>query len=314
MSNEFSEHRAHSAEYFGDTRDFWWNHDFLELMAARWRLSSVREVLDVGCGVGHWGRLLGSVLPQDARVTGVDRDPIWVEKATERARAAGLEGRFSYQAALAESLPFAENSFDLVTCQTVLIHAKDPRVTLAEMIRVARPGGLIAVAEPNNVASSLVLDSTSFGAPIDEIITLARFQLRCERGKAALGQGNNSSGDILPSLFTRAGLLDVRAYLNDKASPVLPPYASPEQRTLVDEITDFSSRNFWIWSREDTWRYFAASGGTKEEFEACWAVVRSRQRRVSDAIWSSSFATGGGAIVYLVSGVKPAPYGARAPA
>src|SRR5262249_43678971 len=108
--------------------------------------------------------------------------------------------------------------------------------------------------------------------------------------------------------------LDVRVYLSDKASPVLPPYASPEQRALVDEITQLSSRNFWIWSREDTWRYFAASGGTKDEFEACWAVVRSRQRRGSDAIWSGTFATGGGAIMYLVSGMKPAPYMVRPPA
>src|SRR4051812_44633049 len=154
MGNEFSEHSSHSAEYFGDTRDFWWNQDFLELMATRWHLGAVREVLDVGCGVGHWGQLLSSLMPSDARVTGVDRDPFWVEKATERARAAGLEGRFNYSAALADALPFPENTFDLVTCQTVLIHAKDPRATLAEMIRVVRPGGLVAVAEPNNVASS----------------------------------------------------------------------------------------------------------------------------------------------------------------
>lgn len=28
----------HSAEYFGEQRDFWWNHDFLQLMARRWNL------------------------------------------------------------------------------------------------------------------------------------------------------------------------------------------------------------------------------------------------------------------------------------
>src|SRR5262249_18529583 len=149
------------------------------------------------------------------------------------------------------------------------------------MIRVTKPGGLVAVAEPNNIASSLVLDSTSFGATIDEILTLTKFQLRCERGKQMLGQGNSSTGDILPSFFAKLGLADVRVYLSDKASPVLPPYASPEQRALVDEIVDLSSRNFWIWSRDETFRYFSASGGTKDEFEACWAVVRSRQRRVS---------------------------------
>jgi hypothetical protein len=39
--------KPHSADYFGDTRDFWWNHDFLKLMSARWNLADVRRALDV---------------------------------------------------------------------------------------------------------------------------------------------------------------------------------------------------------------------------------------------------------------------------
>jgi hypothetical protein len=35
------------AAFDGDWRDLWWNQDFLELMAVRWRLSDVRSVLDV---------------------------------------------------------------------------------------------------------------------------------------------------------------------------------------------------------------------------------------------------------------------------
>ena len=57
MANEFRSLDSHSAEYFGDTRDYWWNADFLELMGKRLSLDRARDVLDVGCGVGHWGRL-----------------------------------------------------------------------------------------------------------------------------------------------------------------------------------------------------------------------------------------------------------------
>jgi ubiquinone/menaquinone biosynthesis C-methylase UbiE len=57
-----------------------------------------------------------------ARVQGVDREAFWVEKAAARATAHGLADRFSYQVAVAEKIPFADASFDLVTCQTVLIH------------------------------------------------------------------------------------------------------------------------------------------------------------------------------------------------
>ena len=155
MANEFRTLNSHSAEYFGDTRDYWWNVDFLELIGKRLSFDHVQDVLDVGSGVGHWGQLLANVLPHNARVQGVDRDPLWVEKAAGRAAAHGLADRFTYQVAVAEKLPFADASFDLVTCQTVLIHTPDPGAVVDEMIRVARPGGLILAAEPNNIARAL---------------------------------------------------------------------------------------------------------------------------------------------------------------
>jgi SAM-dependent methyltransferase len=305
MANEFREHGSHSAEYFGDSRDYWWNEDFIKLMAERWRLHRVHEALDVGCGVGHWGRLLSVVLPEGARVTGVDRDPFWIEKAAERAQARGQDGRFRYLVGLADKLPFDNDSFDLVTCQTVLIHVPDPRAVIAEMIRVTKPGGLVAVAEPNNAAGALLLDSSTLDAHIDEILALARFQLACERGKASLGEGDNSVGDRIPALFHALGLEGVRVYLGDKASPLLPPYDLPEQRANADEMRDLFRRDFWIWSRADTLRYFTAGGGAADAFEACWASARAQRRRAVDALAEGTFTSAGGGFTYLVSGNKP---------
>jgi len=48
LGNEFKGQATHSAEHFGDTRDHWWNVSFLQLMAMRWKLDAVRDVLDVG--------------------------------------------------------------------------------------------------------------------------------------------------------------------------------------------------------------------------------------------------------------------------
>ena len=56
--------------------------------------------------------------------------------------------RFRYRVADAKTLPFPDASFDLVTCQTLLIHLADPSAVIAEMARVARPGGLVLAAEP----------------------------------------------------------------------------------------------------------------------------------------------------------------------
>jgi SAM-dependent methyltransferase len=305
MANEFRTLESHSAEYFGDTRDHWWNLDFLQLMGTRLSLERVRDVLDVGCGVGHWGRLLAHVLPSSARIEGVDRDPLWVEKAAARAAAQGLADRFSYQVAVAEQLPFADASFDLVTCQTLLIHAPDPGAVVDEMIRVARPGGLVLAAEPNNVASALILNSLSFYDPVEDILARVRLQLTCERGKAALGEGNNSVGDLVPGLFAARDLVDIRVYLNDKTNALLPPYDSAAQRAMLDEHADFEQREFWIWSRVDTQRYFLAGGGRAEDFDGLWSIATGGSDRLEQAITARSCSDAGAVVGYLVAGRKP---------
>src|ERR1700690_1896221 len=146
----------HSAESVGDTRDHWWNDDFIQMVAKRWRLESARSILDVGCGIGHWSRVLARIVDHPARLVGIDRGPRWLEEAARRAAAAGLSQRCSYAEGVAESLPFQDGAFDIVTCQTLLIHVRNPAAVISEMVRVTRPRGLVIVAEPTNAASPLV--------------------------------------------------------------------------------------------------------------------------------------------------------------
>lgn len=305
MANEFRTLDSHSAEYFGDTRDYWWNRDYIELIGRRLAFDRVRDVLDVGCGVGHWTQLLASALPADAQVIGVDRDPIWIDKATGRAAALGLSDRFHYRVSDAQTLPFADASFDLVTCQTVLIHVADPRAVIAEMARVTRVGGLVLVAEPNNVATSLVMNSITFNDPVEEVLAAVRLQLICERGKAALGEGNNSVGDLVPGFFVASGLGDVVVYLNDKTNAFLPPYGTPEQRAMLEERQDFEARDFWIWNRSDTLRYFLAGGGVAAEFDSLWTSVIGGAGKFETAVADRTYSHSGAGINYLVAGRKP---------
>jgi SAM-dependent methyltransferase len=304
LTNEFRTLESHSAEYFGDTRDYWWNPDYIELMGRRLAFDQVRDVLDVGCGLGHWTQVLASALPADAQVIGVDRDPLWIDKATERVAALGISHRFLYRLSDAQTLPFPDASFDLVTCQTVLIHVVDPRAVITEMARVTRPGGLVLAAEPNNVSTSLVLNSIAFNDPIEEIVSCVRLQLICERGKAALGEGNNSVGDVVPGLFVASGLTDVVVYLNDKTNAFLPPYSTPEQRAMLEERKDFETRDFWIWKRDDTLRYFLAGGGVDAQFDALWASVTGGVERFEKAVSDRTYSHSGAALHYLVAGRK----------
>lgn len=294
----------HSAEYFGEGRDYWWNQDFIALMAKRLDFSRVRSVLDVGCGVGHWGRVLVAALPSEAVLTGVDRESEWVTKATNLAAKAGLGGRFRYQQGDATRLPFADNTFDLVTCQTVLIHLPDPLLGLREMLRVLKPGGLVLAVEPCNLANHSVVHSLSDSIPTDEMVDAYRMQLTCQRGKKAAGEGFSSVGDLVPGLMASLGVRDVRVHQGDKAGAMFPPYDTPEQRAEIRQMRDWTGREFWVWSKADTRRYFLAGGGLASEFERLWNLVMRHQRDILAGIDAGTYHCAGGGVTYLVSGRK----------
>jgi SAM-dependent methyltransferase len=296
---------GHSAIWFGDPRDFWWNLDFLELVARRLGLDRVRSVLDVGCGVGHWGRTLEPVLSPEALVTGVDPEPEWVEEATRRAEAAGLGDRFSYARAAVESLPFEDASFDLVTCQTVLIHVADARAALREMLRVTKPGGLVLAAEPNNRASVLVDSSAGAGAPVEKRLDRARFVLLCERGKEALGEGNLSVGDLVPGYFAEAGAVAIQTFLSDKASMLIPPYEGEEQQALRADILGQEGTSGFGWTREEALRLYLAGGGTEPEFDATWERLTRETVRDAQAVREGRFHSGGGTLMYVIAARRP---------
>lgn len=297
--------KPHSAEYFGDQRDFWWNPDFMALMAKRWKLSEARSILDAGCGIGHWGRVLSPFLSAEASLIGVDREPEWVKKAAATAEAKGLS-RFTYRQGNANALPFDDAQFDLVTCQTLLIHVPDPRATLQELARVLKPGGLLVLSEPNNLAGSLVRDSENFNGDIEVLMAAVRLQALCERGKAALGLGNNSVGDLLPGLLHAAGLEDLQVYLSDKATLTLPNQSTPGQAAALTQTEDWLARDFWIWEKTETESYFRAGGGTPAEFPKLWANAMDYGRRSFQAAKEQRLSAVQAGFQYLMSGRKPA--------
>jgi ubiquinone/menaquinone biosynthesis C-methylase UbiE len=291
----------HSAAYFGAQRDFWWNGDFLRLMAERLELVGVRHVLDVGAGLGHWGHSLAAVLSPDTTVVGIERERAWVEEARRRA----ASDRFRYEEGVAEALPFEDASFDLVTCQTVLIHVADPRAVIREMLRVTKPGGLVLAVEPNNRMAMLLGTSVNAGATIDQLVGLVRFGLTCERGKKALGEGDSSVGDLVPGLLAQEGAVAVEVFLSDKPSVLVPPYESEDQQALSSHYLEEAARGGFGWSREEARRYFVAGGGAESEFEREWECRTSESAEAAEAVADGTFHTAGGSLMYLVSGRRP---------
>jgi demethylmenaquinone methyltransferase/2-methoxy-6-polyprenyl-1,4-benzoquinol methylase len=118
----------------------------------RWRRFLVSKVnaipgswvLDVATGTGLVARELAR---KNVRVVGLDQSPDMVRRGLDAVRERGLDGRVRFALGQAQALPFADGAFDAVTFTYLLRYVDDPAATVAELVRVLRPGGVMASLE-----------------------------------------------------------------------------------------------------------------------------------------------------------------------
>jgi SAM-dependent methyltransferase len=304
--------RAHSEEQFGEQRDFWWRPDFLRVMAERWRLSDASSLVDVGCGLGHWSMLLYPFLKANATLVAIDPETKWIKEAPARffARFPSVNReRFTFKRGDAKALPLPSGTYDVVTCQTVLMHLGDPFGALREMVRIAKPGGIIIAAEPNNLFNIMAFSSITADEPVDSIVQRFEFWLRYHRGRKLAGAGDHTIGDLLPGMFGRLGLRDIAVTLSDRAAPLTPPYESQEQRVLIKQAKEWKKTESGPYDAKTLLQYAAAGGAGKELLENGIHLIIGLMNEELTGIEKKTFHTAGGGMHYLVSGRKPLPKG-----
>lgn len=135
--------RADAGHFAWQTENPYFARTERDLLAG-FPLGPDRVVLEVGCGEGgNVANLVRDRSEPPRLVVGVD---LFEPKLRFAARQ-GLPARFVCADALA--LPFRDAAFDLVLCRDLLHHLEDEAPAVAELRRVARPGGAVWIVEPN---------------------------------------------------------------------------------------------------------------------------------------------------------------------
>jgi SAM-dependent methyltransferase len=109
------------------------------------KLKSGAKVADVGCGVGFSTLLMAQAFP-NSRFVGYDFHQPSVEEARRHAKAHGLAGRVSFEAANAKEIK--DTGFDLITVFDCLHDMGDPRGCARHMRRIMKDDGVWMIVEP----------------------------------------------------------------------------------------------------------------------------------------------------------------------
>jgi ubiquinone/menaquinone biosynthesis C-methylase UbiE len=160
-------------------------------VAAQWR------AIDLGCGPSGILDLLADRVGPAGRVVGLDFNPANVALAREFAAQRDLANVEVMQGD-AHQTGFPSASFDLVHARTLLVNIPDPAAVVAEMVRLARSGGWVAVLEPD-VGGSVCYPPHPAWDRLTQIFLSAQ----------ELDGADTFIGRRLPELFRRAGLADI---------------------------------------------------------------------------------------------------------
>lgn len=136
-------------------------HQFANLLDSRLRMSyrapahllgefgltAGMTVLDLGCGSGTFTLRMAHLVGDSGKVHAVDIQPTLVEKTRRRATAADLAHRIRFHSCSASKLPLPNDSLDMVFLIATLAEIPDKQAALAEVRRVLKPQGRLAVSE-----------------------------------------------------------------------------------------------------------------------------------------------------------------------
>jgi len=100
-------------------------------------------ILDVGCGTGVNVHAISKLVGPSGKVIGIDNSPAMLSVAREKASAENVE----YREMAVEDMDFPEASFDGIVCTQVLGYVADPVSVIRSLLRLAKPGGRVFVAE-----------------------------------------------------------------------------------------------------------------------------------------------------------------------
>lgn len=285
-----------------------WRPDTLDKLAAWMDLRPGMKAVDVGCGLGFLGYTFWPYFGLGGSYYGIDLSEKLIADARQSAGDWAEDGKARFAVGDAYALPAEDESADWVMCQTLMMHLERPEDALAEMIRVARPGGLISCNEPDNLSASMAHPYSSLTEmPIEQELLFHKISIISNRGRIKLGNGDMAIGNKLGDMMSRAGLVEIDIRQNDKVQFVQPPYEDETQRDNVNRIRKFMLDEGTYQARVEEGReHFLAGGGDIAEYEQSLEWLIGMRAEVKEQLEKGVYRSCVAFPYYTIKGRKPA--------
>jgi len=143
---------------------------------AKLPLDSAKRVLDVGCGTGVVTRRIATRPEFCGEVIGADHGANLIEAAKDLARrkAPGVHN-LHFEVGDCHALPYDDGTFDIVTAHTLVCHVRDVAQTVQEIIRVAKPGGVIAISDGDYASWTFAYPEPTLARKMEQALLTATF-------------------------------------------------------------------------------------------------------------------------------------------
>ncbi len=288
-------------------RKFMWHEDTIDKLAIWLGLAQGMTVADLGCGLGYLGYTYWSYFGKGGHYVGIDQSLTLLADAQKGSEKWADGGEASFVSGDAFHLPLEDNSVDVIMCQAVLMHLKDPQDAVKEMIRVVRPGGIVMCHEPDNLTAMMAKRFMSLPEfSTDDLLLSFKVALLCNQGRLNLGKGDTNIGVQVLHFMRLEGLTDLDARLNDRTWFLEPPYEGEEQQHRLKiarkNMLDEGHADFWYKrGREE----FLAGGGDEEEYDRYVELGKNLIPVAQQQFDAGEFYSFGSNDMYIVKGRKP---------
>jgi ubiquinone/menaquinone biosynthesis C-methylase UbiE len=253
------------------------------------------RIVDVGCGTGDFTRYLVGLVPGKCKAVGIDQRGVSLRSAETETRRADLSDRISYKKGDAYQIPIDDDYADLVCCRTLLMHLEEPARAVTEMVRIAKPGGIVAAVEYGRMNSFYDPEETEFTRLVHES------DHAILKGVRKVESKDYGIGEKLPSMFLKAGLTEVKAELQGEAWMFCDARLDPNyvKATLQFDLQSFQER------KKSLHRLLLAGGMNRKRVDSMFRIQERRFKELlSDDARLRRDATISGQAFFLIAGRK----------